>query len=168
MKWLRMYFFFLTVSLMADCSFKSSTLIPQESEVIDKKTGLIWSRCSLGQAWKKGQGCTGEVRLMRLKEAEEFASSSSHGWRIPTIDELISLVDERCKAPVINNAFFGKLHNNGEGAHYLSSSVYLEGDEILPTLFYTIDFMNGEVDAHTKSYVGAIRLVRQKSLHVKP
>ena len=53
MKWLRMYFFFLTVSLMADCSFKSSTLIPQESEVIDKKTGLIWSRCSLGQAWKK-------------------------------------------------------------------------------------------------------------------
>jgi len=109
---------------------------------------------------KKGKGCVGEIKLIRRKEAEAYARSLGNGWRVPSVDELLSLVDERCKTPVINSALFGKLHDTGEGANYLTSSVYLEGDDVIPTLFYTIDFMNGVVDAHTKSYMGAVRLVR--------
>jgi len=154
-------FFLFTLSLMAECSFKTSTFIAKEGEVTDQKTGLIWQRCSLGQTWKKGKGCVGEVSLVHRKEAEEHAHTLGNGWRVPSIDELLTLVDKRCHSPMINTRYFGKVHNlTGEGANYLSASVYLEGDEVLPTLFYTIDVISGGVDAHTKSFVGAVRLVR--------
>jgi hypothetical protein len=153
-------FLFCTLSLMAECSLNTRSLITKEGEVTDTKTGLIWKRCSVGQEWQKGKGCVGEIKLLRRTEAEEYARSLGNGWRIPNVDELLTLVDERCKTPVINNALFGKVHDTGEGANYLTSSLYLEGDEVLPTLFYTIDFMQGVVDAHTKSYMGAVRLVR--------
>ena len=154
-------FFLFTLSVMAECSFKTSTLIAKAGEVTDKKTGLIWRQCSLGQTWEKGKGCVGEIELVRRKEAEEHALSLGNGWRVPSIDELLTLIDKRCHSPMINTLFFGKVSNvTGEGANYLSSSVYLEGDEVLPTLFYTIDLISGGVDAHTKSFVGAVRLVR--------
>lgn len=157
----RWFFFFLaTLSLMAECSFKSTTLIAKEGEVVDKKSGLIWRRCSLGQEWQKGKGCVGEIELIKRKEAENRARALGNGWRMPSIDELLTLVDERCKTPVISSTLFGKLHDTGEGANYLSASIYLEGDEVLPTLFYTINYIDGSVDAHTKGYLGAVRLVR--------
>lgn len=157
-QWL--FFFLTTLSLMAECSFKSATFIAKENEVVDKKSGLTWRRCSLGQTWQKGKGCVGEIELIKRKEAEERANSLGKGWRIPSIDELLTLVDKRCQTPVINTPLFGKLHDTGEGANYLSSSIHLEGDEVLPTLFYTINFIDGSVDAHTKGYMGAVRLVR--------
>lgn len=153
-------FLILTLSLMAKCSFNTSSFTAKEGEVIDTKSKLIWKRCSFGEEWQKGKGCVGEIKLIRRTEAEAYARSLGNGWRVPSVDELLSLVDERCKTPVINSALFGKLHDTGEGANYLTSSVYLEGDDVIPTLFYTIDFMNGVVDAHTKSYSGAVRLVR--------
>ena len=160
MKRLIVTFLFASLRLLAECSFNSNTLIAKEGEVIDKKSGLIWKRCSLGQEWQKGKGCVGAIELIKRNEAEEYARSLGNGWRVPTVDELLTLVDKRCKTPVINSALFGKVHNTGEGANYLTSSLYLEGDEVMPTLFYTIDFIQGVVDAHTKSYMGAVRLVR--------
>lgn len=153
-------FFCVTLSLMAECTFKNSTFVAADNEVIDKKTGLTWSRCSLGEEWHKSKGCVGEIVLMERKEAIARAETLGRGWRLPTIDELLTLVDARCKSPVINSRLFGKLHDTGEGANYLSASVYLEGDEVIPTLFYTINFLEGSVDAHTKGYKGAVRLVR--------
>ncbi len=155
-----LFFFLATLSLMAECSFKTAVFIAKEDEVVDKKSGLIWRRCSLGQEWHKGKGCVGEIELIKRKDAEERANTLGKGWRIPSIDELLTLVDKRCQTPVINVTLFGKLYDTGEGANYLSSSIHLEGDEVLPTLFYTINFIDGSVDAHTKEYRGAVRLVR--------
>ncbi|AHJ13571.1 Lcl C-terminal domain-containing protein [Sulfurospirillum multivorans] len=154
-------FLFCAMNVMAECSLSSNALIARKGEVTDTKTGLIWSRCSLGQVWHKSKGCVGDVELLRRNEAEERVRSLGTKWRLPSIDELLTLVEPRCKSPMINAKFFGKVYNfTGEGAIYLSSSIYLEGDEVMPTLFYTIDLMNGGVDAHTKSFVGAVRLVR--------
>lgn len=154
-------FLFCTLSLVAECSHPSSSLIAKEGEVTDTKTGLIWSRCSLGQVWQKGKGCVGEVELLRRNEAEERVRLLGSKWRLPSLEELLSLLERRCKSPMINARFFGNVYDfTSEGAIYLSASIYLEGDEVLPTLFYTIDFMNGGVDAHTKSFVGAVRFVR--------
>lgn len=98
---------------------------------------------------------------MRRVEVDEKVRSLGEKWRLPTVDELLTLVDARCQNPVINTKIFGKVVDmTGEGANYLTASVYLEGDEVIPTLFYTIDLLNGGVDAHTKGFVGAVRLVR--------
>lgn len=151
----------IALNALAACSFNTPTLIANETEVRDTKTGLIWRRCALGQTWQKTKGCVGEVALMRCADVDENVRLLGEKWRLPTIDELLTLVDARCQEPVINTKIFGMVRDTtGEGANYLTASVYLEGDEVMPALFYTIDLLNGGVDAHTKGFVGAVRLVR--------
>ncbi|EKK9985902.1 DUF1566 domain-containing protein [Vibrio vulnificus] len=62
--------------------------------VYDKETNLTWMRCSLGQTWD-GKTCTGEAKKYTWHDAtkltHQFAGSTA--WRLPTIDELDSLVD---------------------------------------------------------------------------
>jgi hypothetical protein len=56
--------------------------------VEDSSTGLQWMRCSLGQTWN-GATCTGEAKEYTLDEAQRIAPA---GWRLPTTEELASLV----------------------------------------------------------------------------
>lgn len=49
------------------------------------------------------------------------------------------------------------MHKNlDEGSPYWSTSRM----EKMPTLFYYVDFMNGQVDAHSEGFVMAVRFVR--------
>ncbi|MBI3903826.1 MAG: DUF1566 domain-containing protein [Nitrosomonadales bacterium] len=75
----------------------ASRFVIQGDTVLDKKTNLTWARCSIGQRWKNGAGCTGTVDLFTFDDAQQQGGS---GWRIPTKDELASLVDY---ARVANN-----------------------------------------------------------------
>lgn len=63
--------------------------------VLDKKTGLMWMRCSIGQEWD-GQTCTGWAENLRWRNALELAEASSfagmNDWRVPAIHELETLV----------------------------------------------------------------------------
>ena len=56
--------------------------------VEDTRTQLQWQRCSLGQTWT-GVTCTGEAKKYKWDEARRAAPT---GWRLPTKDELASLV----------------------------------------------------------------------------
>ncbi|ELP5728880.1 DUF1566 domain-containing protein [Vibrio vulnificus] len=61
--------------------------------ITDSKTNLTWMRCILGQSWD-GKTCTGEAKKYTWHDAtkltQQFAGSTA--WRLPTIDELDSLV----------------------------------------------------------------------------
>lgn len=58
--------------------------------VYDRKTKLTWMRCSVGQTWQRGAGCVGKVGKFTFEEAQQQGSG---GWRVPTKDELPSLLD---------------------------------------------------------------------------
>ena len=58
--------------------------------IYDTTTRLEWQRCSLGQTWN-GHTCTGEINLYTWDEARAAAARVS-GWRLPTIEELRTLV----------------------------------------------------------------------------
>jgi len=60
------------------------------AEVYDKKTDLTWQRCSFGQHWKDGLGCVGIIKTLNWDDAQRQASAQ---WRVPTVDELSSLID---------------------------------------------------------------------------
>jgi len=62
----------------------------QRDVVRDTVTGLEWKRCSLGQSWD-GQTCTGEAAHYTWEEAGQAADEVAD-WRLPTIDELRTLV----------------------------------------------------------------------------
>ncbi len=144
----------------AGCSFEKTPFKQKGNEILDTRNGNTWTRCPIGQEWNEKKGCLGEMRLMNLEEAKAYATSLQLGWRVPSIEELATLVDKRCKSPVVNERLFGKVQETGEGANFLSQTLYFEGDGTLRSLYYTIDFMQGDVDAHTKGFVGAVRLVR--------
>ena len=54
----------------------------------DTTTGLYWMRCSVGQSWN-GRTCIGEANRYTWEQAQQIGHS---GWRLPTIDELRTLV----------------------------------------------------------------------------
>jgi hypothetical protein len=60
---------------------------------LDTKTGLLWMRCLVGRTWN-GNTCMGEAKKFNWEEARQqtavFAGYSD--WRIPTIEELRTLV----------------------------------------------------------------------------
>ncbi len=58
------------------------------AEVKDTQTGLIWQRCEKGQLWSVNT-CTGEGKKFTFEDAQKQAANV---WRIPTIDELKTLL----------------------------------------------------------------------------
>lgn len=70
-------------------------IIHNDGTVTDKETGLQWMRCSLGQTWN-GNGCSGNHLKLSMQDAAYAAFNSRFlgkaDWRLPTIDELKSLI----------------------------------------------------------------------------
>ncbi len=61
------------------------------SEVTDGKTGLTWRRCVEGMAWD-GATCTGQPRIFNGLSRVLAYEKSLTGWRVPKLDELLSIV----------------------------------------------------------------------------
>lgn len=66
-----------------------------DGTITDRKTKLIWMRCSIGQIWSDGS-CVGELKkfnwpeIISYTQGVTFAGHSD--WRVPTVRELFSLV----------------------------------------------------------------------------
>ena len=75
----------------------------------DPSTRLYWSRCSVGQKLNQ-DNCVGKAVTASLPEAfayvEEISQKSSRKWRMPTNDELSSIMETRCINPAVNTNVF--------------------------------------------------------------
>lgn len=80
-------------------------LLSGGKEVRDKKTGLIWQRCSLGQAWD-GKTCANSTISYTWEEALKETKALGNGYRLPNIRELLTLVEYACRDTAINETFF--------------------------------------------------------------
>ena len=125
--------------------------------VYDKKGDLTWSRCSVGQRWVDGVGCAGVIKEMTWNEALQQAYG---GWRVPTKDELATLVSPTCKNPSINEEAFPDME--------LNKLVYWTSDENGASGAWGVHFDDG----HIRKYIllppfeyFAVRLVRGGEWH---
>lgn len=143
---------------------------------LDTRTKLMWQRCDVGQIWN-GNTCTGEASNITWNDAmpngqqKSWASFAGYSdWRMPTIEELRSLVycssgnpktwndtSKECKGnyqkPTIDTtAFPGTLH------WVWSSSADASG----PTGTWSLSlyFGNGNVGWTNGSDAYQVRLVR--------
>lgn len=142
--------------------------------VRDVVTNISWQRCYVGQSWDAGSNsCSGSVLMA---EADDIAAySPAPGWRLPTLEELQSLV--LCSSGV-----------RGSDGDPLDALGQCLGDFESPTLFtqvfpggaltvwsasdrplveslpqrYVIDFNNGQISYQSLSgtTAHAIRLVK--------
>lgn len=86
----------------------------QDGTVTDASTGLMWSKCDLGQEWSNDSCTTDEAQSWTwtagLDEAHELNSEYGYAgynnWRVPNIKELMSIVEWSCTNPAINTKIF--------------------------------------------------------------
>jgi hypothetical protein len=125
--------------------------------VIDYATNLMWMRCAVGQIWN-GQICVGETTRYTYPQALQAVKENNFldktDWRIPTIQELQSLVATDCSEPAINLKAFPSTATNDFWS--LSPSV-VEGN-----IWFT-NFANGSSRFDVMNSQKSIRFVRDNT-----
>ena len=134
---------------------ESGRLVLMNENVLDPHTHLVWMRCSLGTHWMPRSGCVGEVQTKSLQDAKRIADGIGGDWRVPTADELFSLVNQSCGSPAIDTTAFPDMRPDPEGLPYWTTTpLGLAG------LTVYIDFSEGIYDGHSSGFPLPVRLVR--------
>lgn len=119
------------------------------AEVTDSRTGLVWQRCSAGQAWSGGT-CTGTASPFTHEAALAYTQSQV-GWRLPNVKELSSIISTQSKPTIDGTAFPATVAD-----WYWSSSPNMGGAERA----WVVYFGNGLVRDYARNNVSRVRLVR--------
>lgn len=128
----------------------SARFVVKGGVVYDKKTDLTWMRCSQGQTWKDDLGCVGVPKKFTHDSANE---GWSNGWRMPSVDELKTIIAKNCKNPSIDDEIFPDTPS--EWYHTRSKN---------GSYCWVVHFGDGSVDDSRLNYYcdhgSAVRLVR--------
>ncbi|MEI7841175.1 MAG: DUF1566 domain-containing protein [Methylococcaceae bacterium] len=118
------------------------------------KTGLMWQRCSIGQTWT-GSSCTVNALAMSYTSAMSETSTLAgySDWRLPTLNELNTIVEYTNYNPAINLSVFPNTPNN---VWFKSASVNF----VNPSLTWDVFSYDGISQYNGKGSNGAARLVR--------
>ena len=126
--------------------------------VTDSATGLMWKKCSEGLS---GDNCesgtldylTWQGALQQPGAVNNAGGFAGHtDWRLPNINELVSLVEEQCYDPAINLNRFP----NTPSRHAWSGSPYAD----FSASAWSVYFPYGYSSAGRRNNSYAVRLVR--------
>jgi serine/threonine protein kinase len=150
-------------------------LIHSDGTVTDTRTKLMWKRCAEGQTWD-GKTCVGEAKKMTWYECmpngkqKTWPAFAGHNdWRVPTLEELKSLVycssgqpkiwndtGKQCEGdyqtPTIDQTAFP----NTPVTWFWAASPYASNSSYSWFVFFSY----GYVASSSRSGGGAVRLVR--------
>lgn len=99
---------------LLDSARPSTDYVDQgDGSVTHTPTRLTWQRCAVGQTWT-GSACSGTVSVFTWDAAKLLTSSfaGQSDWRLPSEEELLSLVDYSKNFPAINVTLFAYLPTN--------------------------------------------------------
>jgi len=148
--------FFTTVkSTTPDTRYNDNS----DGTITDKKTGLIWKKCSEGQT---ELSCAGgadtflwpaAMAQARIANLENYANANN--WRLPNIKELTSLVEVACKNPSININYFPNTTTIDNRKYWSSTTTFAA------TLAWAVNIDVGNVFYYDKDGSNLhVRLVR--------
>lgn len=163
------------------------TIISDGTEVKDKRTGLIWQRCAIGKnfngkecagvsdvySWDSlvnlnknlSKGTRVDKNLAKTYRVNDTLDSNgrrsnnsfNNGHRVPTIEELESLVETACPEIAINTTLFPNTQHT-----FRSITESLENKEDALSLLFLYDFKGTRYKHRKKAHFGHIRLVRNE------
>lgn len=105
---IRVYMFVVVVPFLLVPSLQGETFTDNgNGTVTDTDTGLVWQRCSAGQ--NDDTTCTGTASTHTWQTALNYCNGlnlAGKAWRLPSIEELKSILDKGRANPPIDTAFF--------------------------------------------------------------
>lgn len=126
------------------CTSSRFTCVMNDQAVLDRETGLVWERSpdttKKDWAYARAHCYTREV-------------ANRKGWRLPTIEELASLVDNDNASPSLPT---GHPFSNVQSWYYWSSTTYANDT----SLARDVGFGNGDVSTNAKSLKDNVWCVR--------
>ena len=142
-----LYTLFLTLCLLATPSH--SQFFEEGRFVRDVRNNITWYRCTLGQVWNSDtKTCSGEtVRLSQdeITVAVQQAEQQLGGqWRLPTKDELESLICVECDPPKIRQKYFPNIEREA----YWSGTK----NRWNRRMYWSVNFMTGHAYSRFFSY----------------
>lgn len=76
---------------------------------VDAATGLSWYRCNAGERFRDGQ-CVGLAVLATREDAlsyvQDFNRQSDRTWRLPSQQEMQTILNQACVNPAVNRQVF--------------------------------------------------------------
>ena len=137
----------------------ASVYISRGYYVIDLKNKIEWMTCPVGMVWK-GNTCIGEAKKFELKfipEIIKLANNQLEGsWRLPTRNELESLICQKCQKVKINLKIFPKTPPE---PFWTKDKNFWQ-----PKFNWIVNFLNGNTFGRYPGYKpNYIRLVRDRN-----
>lgn len=121
-----------------------------DGTITDNVTGLMWPKDGAGP------GCNNGVKISwsaAIAWAEDLNFAGYDDWRLPNINELLSLFDFGKANPMLDTAYFPNTVND----YYYSSTTKADND----TYAWVANYFNGYAQAYgTKTYNRGVRAVR--------
>ena len=140
-------YLFLTIFLLAQNLVSDDFTDNKNGTLTDSRTNLIWMKCSLGQ--DINSQCSGDAAKYTWEEAFRECSNLrllGKKWRLPSIEELFSLLKYNQLSPAIESGSFP----NTQSGYYWTSTMYIN----LSNSAWIIDFGSGYVYNNGKTYLG--------------
>ncbi len=148
------------IQIVSTTQQKIGKFIVEDGIATDTKTGLTWLRFAYGQQWENGT-VVGDAKKLIWDDAMNISRVfNQHGyagyndWRVPTIDELKTLIDKA----------------KGTKGNYIDADIFPKNDlrfwSCLPdanggNYAWGINFSEGNSSSSHKNYFGgSVRLVR--------
>ena len=132
----------MKASILALSIFLASSLFAEDL-VFDKTTSLLWADNEASQSLS-----------ITYREAQEYCSNlvigSHHNFRLPTLFELMSLIDYRRYKPAILRGF-----ENTDNEVYWSTTPFVDDED----KNWAVNFKSGKTDIIAKSYDRHVRCV---------
>ena len=137
----------------------SSDYITRGYFVIDLKNKIEWMTCPVGMVWK-GNTCSGIAKKYEFKfipEIIKLANNQLEGsWRLPTRNELESLICQKCQKVKINLKIFPKTPPE---PFWTKDKNFWQ-----PKFNWIVNFLNGNTFGRYPGYKpNYIRLVRDRN-----
>ena len=140
-------------------SLLASNYIARGYFVIDLKNKIEWMTCPVGMVWE-GNTCTGIAKKFELKfipEIIELANNQLEGnWRLPSRNELESLICQECQKVKINLKIFPKTPPE---PFWTKDKNFWQ-----PKFNWIVNFLNGNTFGRYPGYKpNYVRLVRDRN-----
>jgi len=108
--------------------------------VRDVRNNITWLRCSVGQRWDYEIGkCVGKVARLNHKEINEAIIQADQqlggSWRLPSVEELETLICEYCEPPKIRTKYFPNIQRE---AYWTGSQNFFNSK-----MYWSVNFMTG-------------------------